>query len=169
MKTGLVLFLFMFSNVSMVNAQNVVWSTVLNDIRSRYDDITHISVDSLETLMASNATPVLVDVREPEEYAVSHLKGAINLVPDATDFEALKEVPRDTPIVAYCSIGYRSSAMARKLKEAGFTNVVNLEGSIFAWANDDNPVFQNQQQVNGVHPYNTLWGKLLKADLRKYN
>ena len=169
MKTGLFLILLLVSNVSMLRAQNVVWATVLNDIRSRYDDVTHITVDSLGVLMESSETPFLIDVREPEEYAVSHLEGAINLIPDATNFAVLEGIPKDTPIVAYCSIGYRSSEMARKLQKAGFTNVVNLEGSIFAWANGGNPLFQDQQQVYSVHPYNAVWGQLLNPKMRKYD
>lgn len=168
MKSGFFLLLFLFINIPMGYAQNIVWNSVLNDIRSRYADVPQVSVDSLSKWMDDRETPVLIDVREQEEYAVSHLKGAINLVPDTEDFSVLDDLPRDTPIVAYCSVGYRSSEMARRLKEAGFTNVSNLEGSIFTWANEDHPVFRGDSVVQAVHPYNVIWGKLLDADLHQY-
>ena len=47
---------------------------------------------------------------------------------------------RDTPIVVYCSVGYRSARVARWLGRQGFTNVRNLDGSLFAWANEGRPM-----------------------------
>ena len=72
----------------------------------------------------------------------------------------------DRPIVVYCSVGYRSSILARKLQDMGFTKVYNLEGSIFKWANEDRPLVQNQTTGYKVHPYNAHWGRLLE---RKYH
>ena len=56
--------------------------------------------------------------------------------------------------------------MAQRLSEAGFTNVVNLEGSIFEWANQGHPVYREDRAVALVHPYDAVWGLLLKKDLR---
>ena len=74
---------------------------------------------------------MLLDVREIEEYEVSHLSGALQVNPDLKDFSELDGITTDTPIIAYCSVGYRSSALVQRLMEAGYTNVSNLEGSIF--------------------------------------
>lgn len=152
------------------HGQKLVWSTLLNQIRSEFPNVPQLSTDSLAAWLDDDtrATPVLLDVRKKKEYEVSHLSGAIHIDPDAKDYSALADLPKDTPIVAYCSVGYRSSAMADRLIRAGFTNVVNLEGSIFTWANEGKPVFQDEEAVPAVHPYDRIWGKLLKKELRNY-
>jgi hypothetical protein len=45
--------------------------------------------------------------------------------------------------------------------DAGYTNVTNLEGSIFAWANQSRPLVQEGKPTDKVHPYNAFWGALL--------
>jgi rhodanese-related sulfurtransferase len=108
--------------------------------------------------------PFLLDVRERAEFEVSHLPRAHHVAPDAP---ASTSINRSTlPIVTYCSVGYRSGAFAERLRAAGFTNVVNLEGSIFRWANEGRPLFRDRQQVEMVHPYNRTWGLLLKKKHR---
>ena len=146
------------------------WSMLKQKIRSEYPMVSHLAPDSLHTWLQSedHRTPLLLDVREADEYAVSHLPGARRVDPDTDDFGFLDAVPRDTPIVAYCSVGYRSSALSERLQAAGFTQVHNLEGSIFAWVNAGYPVYRDTMQVQGVHPYNRLWGQLVKARYRQY-
>jgi 3-mercaptopyruvate sulfurtransferase SseA len=68
--------------------------------------------------------------------------------------------------VTYCSVGYRSGAFAKKLQTTGYTNVKNMSGSIFRWANEGRPVERDDHRVEKVHPYNSVWGKLLKPQLR---
>ena len=100
-----------------------------------------------------------MDAREPEEFQVSHLRGARNL----TAVKAVKAAVQSgaPPVVVYCSVGYRSSALVEKLQKAGLTNVFNLEGSIFAWANEGRPVQRGTNVVQEVHPYSAKWGALL--------
>lgn len=138
-------------------------------IRATYPDVRHVSTDSLAAWQAGSApAPLLLDIRTEDEFAVSHLKDARRLDPDTQDFALLQDLPRDTPIVTYCSVGYRSAAMAARLAEAGFTNVVNLEGSIFAWANEDRAVYRRDRAVQQVHPYDAVWGRLLKKEVHAY-
>lgn len=70
---------------------------------------------------------IIIDVREPFEYAMGHVSGAINLPPAAlmAGAKALENVPKDTELVLYCRTGSRSNASAHFLKQLGFTNVVN--------------------------------------------
>ena len=49
--------------------------------------------------------------------------------------------------MTYCAVGYRSAEMATQLRAAGFTNVRNLEGSIFQWANEHRPLVHGEQPV----------------------
>lgn len=110
-----------------------------------------------------SSNPLILDARSQEEYAISHIKSAQWI--DSTDqaIPVLSEVPLDTPIVVYCSIGYRSAKIAQQLSLAGYQNVFNLSGGIFQWANKGKPIFKDNHQVETVHPYNFIWGKLLKS------
>lgn len=108
---------------------------------------------------------MLIDVRQPAEYDVSHLPGALNAA-TATDIEEIG-ISKERAIVVYCSIGYRSGRVARALQAAGYA-VMNLEGSIFAWANEGRSLVAKgptgEKAVQVVHPYNTTWGKLLDRE-----
>src|SRR6185295_10757461 len=90
---------------------------------------------------------------------ISHLKNARHVTSLLEAKAVVKE--QGQPMVIYCSVGYRSSALAEKLQKAGFTNVYNLEGSIFNWANEGRPVYRGTNTVAEVHPYSAKWGKLL--------
>ena len=109
---------------------------------------------------------LLFDVREPEEYEVSHLPGAQPVPSRDEALRALQNVSPNQRIVLYCSVGYRSSDLAGFLMKRGFTKVYNLEGSIFAWANEERPVYRGKKRVRVVHPYDNNWGRLLKKSLR---
>ena len=118
---------------SPVNAQT--WDALRVTVRKRFPNVRQLSTQNLAAWRADtnrNAGLLLVDAREPAEFGVSHLEGARNL----TGVSAVKAAVSSNaqPVVVYCSVGYRSSALADKLQKAGLTNVFNLEGSIFAWA-----------------------------------
>jgi rhodanese-related sulfurtransferase len=121
----------------------------------------------MTTLIESTSavSPIILDVREPEEYAVSHLPGALRARTSDEALDILETLQGDTCIVLYCSVGYRSSELAAALTEHGFTNVHNLEGSIFEWANRGLPVFHDSLITHTVHPYDEDWGILLHRDL----
>lgn len=70
---------------------------------------------------------VIVDVREPEEYAKGHVDGAINIPPAdiMNGAEKLADVPKDTEIVLYCISGSRSNVCKGILQQMGYTSVVN--------------------------------------------
>ena len=109
--------------------------------------------------------PLLLDARTEAEYQVSHLPQAQRIDPYHPNLKEIA-VERDVPVVVYCSVGYRSARIAQQLEQFGFTNVYNLEGSIFQWVNEGNPVFQGDRSTVSVHPYNAKWGRLLKAKYR---
>ena len=106
----------------------------------------------------------LFDAREQEEYQVSHIKGARYLGYKDFDPARLGELPKDAPIVLYCSIGYRSEKIGEQLKAMGYTNVYNLYGSIFEWVNAGYPVVDEEgQPTPSVHTYNRKWSKWLES------
>ena len=146
------------------------WSMTLKTIRTKFPTVAHISTDTLQSWLdkSPQREPLLLfDVREPEEYAVSHLQGAQPVPSKDEALKALQGAPSDQRIVLYCSVGYRSSELAQFLMKRGYTEIYNLEGSIFAWANEGRPVYQGKERVQVVHPYDKTWGRLLKESLRK--
>ena len=105
----------------------------------------------------------LFDTRKLEEYQVSHIEGARYLGYEDFDPARLGELPKDAPIVVYCSIGYRSEKIGEQLKEMGYTNVYNLYGSIFEWVNAGNAVVDDEgKPTKSVHTYNRKWSKWLE-------
>lgn len=70
---------------------------------------------------------LIIDVREPDEYAGGHVKDSINLPPHKLmDNPAeLADVSRDTPLIVYCRSGSRSNVASNILSQHGFTDITN--------------------------------------------
>jgi rhodanese-related sulfurtransferase len=138
--------------------------SVIQSVRQKFPSVQQLATDELASWLADSTRPApfLVDGRSAGEFSVSHLRDAANLT---TVSEVKSVVLPSRPVVVYCSVGYRSSALAQKLQKAGFAHVYNLEGSIFKWANEGHPVFRGTSEVEEVHPYNATWGKLLDQRL----
>jgi rhodanese-related sulfurtransferase len=137
------------------------------EIRQKFPEVKQLATADLAAWQTEGRRPqpLILDVRTPAEYAVSHLAGAKNVPPGAKPEQVLAGVARDAPVVAYCSVGYRSSEFAQEARKAGWTSVVNLEGSIFAWANEGRPLVDAKGPAAKVHPFDAQWGRLLKPEL----
>ena len=148
--------------------RSVDWFLLKTSLRHKFPKVEWISTNELADWLANKKrpAPVLLDVRTPEEWKVSHLARARRVEPNASAESAAPGVSKETPIVTYCAVGYRSGAMAERLRAAGFSNVRNLEGSIFQWANEHRPLVRGDEPVSRVHPYNSFWGRLLSDDVR---
>ncbi|MFN6461688.1 MAG: rhodanese-like domain-containing protein [Nostoc sp. DedVER02] len=107
--------------------------------------------------------PLVLDVRSHTEYAVSHIKTAVHIDAFTPDLAALSIVSKDRVIIVYCAVGYRSAKLAQQMDEAGMKCIYNLNGGIFQWANEGRTIFKDEHPTQLVHPYNRIWGKLLKA------
>ena len=149
-------------------AEEINWSKVNASIGKAYPSVSHISTTALAEWLAdeSKRRPLLLDVRAEAEYKVSHLKDAKWTPSEALARKHLKGMDKHHPIVLYCSVGYRSAALAEKLEKLGYANVLNLFGSIFQWRNEGRPVYANGKSVATVHPYDEKWGSLLKPEYR---
>ena len=140
------------------------WIDVDRLISERYPGVPQLTTASLaETLDAGRRPVVLLDAREAEEYAVSHLAGAHHAPTVDEAIRVIRDSPPDALVVAYCSVGVRSSALAARLRERGVAEVHNLEGSLFAWANEGRPVYRGHARVAEVHPFDAWWGTLLQT------
>lgn len=87
----------------------------------------------LSELIKKNHDLFLLDVREPYEYQISHIKEA-TLLPMNQIAEGLETLPRDKNIVVMCHHGARSKAVIDYLKQEGFRTLFNLEGGIDRYA-----------------------------------
>ncbi len=150
------------------NQETLTWAEVISDIRDKYPDVKQLRTDVLYSWLtdSKNGSIILIDARAKEEFSVSHIMGARNIPYDKDPLKHLTDIKPNSPIVVYCSVGYRSSILAGKLQDMGFTKVYNLEGSIFKWANEGRLLVQDKVTVHKVHPYNAHWGKLLE---KKYH
>ncbi len=119
-----------------------------------------IPILSVQDLNKIQNDVVILDARELEEYNISHIKNAKHIGYDKFDKERLKSLNKNDKIIVYCSIGYRSEKIGEKLKKHGFTNVYNLYGSIFEWANVGYPLVDNKgNKTTKLHTYNKKWSK----------
>ena len=133
--------------------------------RKAFPSVPQANTDMLAGWMEQGeASLLLVDVRAPHEFAVSHLRGAMNLQSAGQIAEAVKK-KKPAKTILYCSVGFRSSRLAHLLAQQGWRDIFNLEGSIFQWANDGRPVYRGDLQVQQVHPYGKRWAGLIKDGL----
>ena len=103
---------------------------------------------------------VFLDARESEEYNISHIPNAKYIGYDNFNIASVADLSRDSTVVVYCSIGFRSDKIGGELKKAGFSRVYNLYGSIFEWANQGHKMVDNNNQSTlKLHTYNKNWSK----------
>ncbi len=76
---------------------------------------------------------LLVDVREPAEWDIVRIPGAV-LIPKGDLPQRLSELPQDKPVVLHCKTGVRSAEALALLKNAGFTSAMHVQGGVTAWA-----------------------------------
>jgi glyoxylase-like metal-dependent hydrolase (beta-lactamase superfamily II)/rhodanese-related sulfurtransferase len=83
--------------------------------------------------------PVVLDVREPEEFVTGHLPAAVS-IPQAELAVQLRDVPHDRDVLVACRSGSRSLAAARFLRAVGYDRVMNLETGTQGWIDVGNPI-----------------------------
>ncbi|MEM6724803.1 MAG: rhodanese-like domain-containing protein [Bacteroidota bacterium] len=111
---------------------------------------------------------VFLDAREKAEFEISHIEKARHIGYDHFDLKTVEDLPKETPIIVYCSIGYRSEKIGEQLVQAGFSNVSNLYGSIFEWVNQGKPLFDKEGPTSKVHAYSKTWGIWLTEGEKVY-
>jgi rhodanese-related sulfurtransferase len=89
------------------------------------------NVEGLKNLLKNSQT-LLVDVREASEYQSGHIPNAIN-IPLRTLSHNLNQIPRNRPVVLYCSSGYRSAMGVMTLHLLGYENVQGFPPSFVGW------------------------------------
>jgi rhodanese-related sulfurtransferase len=128
-----------------------------------------ITAAQLESILQQKTHPVLLDTRSVKEYNTSHLPGARFVDYESFEPGQLARIPKNTPIVVYCSVGYRSERVGENLKKAGYTEVHNLYGGLFEWVNQGRPVYNSRGKTEKVHAYSRAWGVWLRKGEKVYD
>ena len=83
--------------------------------------------------------PILLDVREPNEFTQVRAPGAV-LIPTSQFMSRVGELPADRPLMVVCAMGGRSASVTGFLVQTGRTDVVNVAGGMDAWERAGLPV-----------------------------
>jgi rhodanese-related sulfurtransferase len=116
---------------------------------------------------------VLLDVREPEEFAKLHIPGAINVprgvLEQSCEWEFDETIPmlasgRDLEIVVICRSGYRSALAADVLQQMGYTNVTSLKTGVRGWNDFEQPLVDIADNMVDGDIADELLGSHLRPD-----
>ena len=155
LKALLILFFLGTFNMGWAQVENRAFQFVLQNLLSH--SVTEISVQNAAHHLS--AYPILLDARSWREFEVSHLKGAIWVGYDDFDLSRVHAISKESSIMVYCSIGYRSEKIAEKLFGAGYKQVSNLYGGIFEWVNQKQALVDlHGRPTRQIHAYNKIWG-----------
>ncbi len=157
----MVLSMFFIAN-GQGKVQSAAYNLMLKTLLSH--SVNEISVDSVDTAQDL----IFLDTREKEEYDVSHIKDAIWVGYDDFKNPRVSGIDKDSKIIVYCSVGYRSEKVAEKLNQEGFSDVSNLYGGIFEWKNQRFPVYNGEEETQNVHAYSKTWGIWLNNGNKVY-
>jgi adenylyltransferase/sulfurtransferase len=107
---------------------------IMAEARKEVPEVTAQQVNDL--LKNNGKSPVMLDVRESDEWRQGHLDGAIPLPRGFLEIKVETTIPdKSTPIIAYCAGGVRSLLAAKAMKEMGYHNVSSMAGGYAAWKN----------------------------------
>jgi len=141
-------------------------------LERQFPDVLNMIPEQFEALRAERPNGVIVlDVREPQEFTVSHLPGAVRVDPNISTADFINTFAsklKGKTVILYCSVGYRSSKLASQIQQSlakvGVKGVYNLRGGIFSWHNAGRSVVQGDAETKYVHPYSKRWSQYLEFD-----
>lgn len=118
----------------LIKFKTITWSKPIMKWIKFFYPVKSISTEKASEIMASDLKNdhILLDVREPVEYAEGHIDGSV-LIPLMQTGKRADELDRDKTILVYCRSGSRSSLAARILAAKGFRSVYNIAGGILQW------------------------------------
>ena len=111
---------------------------LLQQVKSEIDEV---DAPQARELLDSPEPPLLVDVREPDEWSEGHIPGAVHVPRGYLESRIEQSAPdRSRPVVVYCAGGARSAFAAKTLEELGYENVVSLAGGFTDWKRNGFPI-----------------------------
>ena len=124
---------------------------MVEEVERRFPEVEAVTVEEVGRLLETGSV-VLVDARAPREREVSWIPGSIT----SEEFEQDPDRYADRTVVAYCTIGHRSSEYAKRQNEEG-RPVLNLRGSLLSWAHAGAPLVGPDGPTNRLHVYGETW------------
>jgi rhodanese-related sulfurtransferase len=142
------LFEFVANHWFMSSALLIVAVLLIQDlIESAFRKHKTVTPQQAVLLMNDDKT-VVVDVREPNEFADGHIQGARNIplakIEERGAFEL--EGFKQSPIIVACQSGTRSGPASKKLTGLGFSEVYELQGGMVAWGEQNLPVSKKRNK-----------------------
>jgi adenylyltransferase/sulfurtransferase len=99
-----------------------------------------ITAADLKAMLDRKDDIYLIDVREPNEYEIVSIPGAVLIPKDEfLSGAALETLPQDKRLVLHCKSGMRSAECLAVVKDAGFSDAVHVGGGILSWINTVDP------------------------------
>lgn len=100
---------------------------MINDAKGRIQEVTP------QAALQEQASAVFLDCREPNEFNLGHIPGAVFIPRGRLEQHIEAHVTRDQRIVIYCASGNRSALGADTLQQMGYGNVASLAGGFRGW------------------------------------
>ena len=104
--------------------------------------VPEVSPADLQSRLSGGEQIVVIDVREPEEFARGKIPGAYTIPRGVLEMQVDGRLPRESTVVLYCGAGGRSALAAKSLADMGYEKVENLQGGWGAWMKSGLPVEQ---------------------------
>lgn len=159
----LLLFLGLYQT-AMPQVKSKSFQFLLNTILSAKTPVINI-----KKAAANKNNYIFLDAREAKEYKVSRIPNARFVGFEQFELRTISDLPKNKPLIDYCSIGKRSEKITKELLKEGFSNVHNLYGGIFEWVNEGSGVVDNENRpTNKVHAYGRFWGQWLEKGEKVY-
>ena len=110
---------------------------LINEAKTR---IREIAPNQVKSLIERKEKAVYLDVREPNEWNLGHLPGAVHIPRGTLETKIEQAIPRDARIVIYCAGGNRSALAADTLQQMGYSKVESMSGGWRDWVAAGGPV-----------------------------
>ena len=104
---------------------------LINEAKGR---ITETTADEVRERLGRGEAFTLLDVREPNEWAMGHIAGAVHIPRGVMESAIEQRVPREQEVVIYCASGNRAALAADVLQQMGYQTVSSMRGGIRGWA-----------------------------------
>ena len=119
-------------------AHNPGFLKLVNEAKSR---VKETDIAGYKKMLADGSKPVLIDVREDNEWAAGHATGALHLGKGVIERDIETKVPeKGARLVLYCGGGFRSALAADALQQMGYSDVISLDGGWGAYQKSGLPI-----------------------------
>lgn len=102
-------------------------------VREAKAKITEVTPAETMRIRQEHPQTVVVDCREPNEFALGHIPGALFIPRGVLEQNIERAVPRDRKVIVYCASGNRSALAADVLLQMGYADVASMSGGIRGW------------------------------------